>query len=457
MSTSSPKLSCTRRGKLFYRYGDELRPIEAGRVTLSYRKPDGTMGGRRFTTYRTHRGPIVADEAGKWIAQALMWKPIPALEQSWLRTKTSDLASYLEVANLKANSSNDTVFADSKGEIAYLHPQFVPIRNDRFDYREPVDGSNPRTDWKGLHSLQSLPSVANPAIGWVHNTNDWPWDAAGPDSPKAADFPRYMDQFGPNFRGVHADEILKGRHDFTAAKLIAGAFDSHLPAFAVLVPKLLADFDTLPASDPMRARLAEPIRVLRDWDERWGYASQATTLAVFWGDTLGETLNEKAKAVHMHLAPYIAEHTTSEQRLAAFDEAVTRLERDFGRWRVAWGDVNRFQRLDDAIAPHFDDAKPSLPVPFTSSAWGSLASFGAKPYPNTKKYYGTSGNSFVAVVDFGPKLRAWAVTAGGESGDPASPHFDDEAELYATGKLRPVYFWPEELKGHVERSYHPGA
>ena len=94
---------------------------------------------------------------------------------------------------------------------------------------------------------------------------------------------------------------------------------------------------------------------------------------------------------------------------------------------------------------------------FTSSQWGSLASFGAKRYPNTKKYYGTSGNSFVAVVEFGPRVQARAVTAGGESGDPRSPHFNDEAGRYASGDLREVYFYPDELTGHTARVYHPGG
>jgi acyl-homoserine-lactone acylase len=123
---------------------------------------------------------------------------------------------------------------------------------------------------------------------------------------------------------------------------------------------------------------------------------------------------------------------------------------------VPWGRINRFQRLDDSIAAHFDDAQPSIPVGFTSAQWGSLASFGAHAYPNTKNYYGTSGNSFVAVVEFGPRLSAWAVTAGGESGNPTAKHFNDQAPRYATGALRPVYFYAEQLQGHVERRYRPG-
>lgn len=446
----------TRDGKHWYRYGTERRPVTERRVTIAFRKPDGTMGQRDFTTWRTHHGPVVASHGATWIAEALMWKPIPALEQSWLRTRTHDLASYLQVASRQANSSNDTLFADSKGEIAYLHPQFVPIRNDRFDYSRPVDGSDPATDWHGLHDIASLPNAINPGIGWAKNTNDWPWQAAGPDSPKAKDYPRYMDQAGPNARGTHADLLLTGRHDFTPERLIAAAYDSYLPAFAALIPKLTADFDALPAGDPRRARLAEPIALLKAWDDRWGVTSEATSLAVFWGDGLWREVGNFARDERMNVPDYIRLRVGADARLGALDKAVARLTSDFGGWRVPWGGINRFQRLDDSIVAHFDDAQPSIPVGFTSAQWGSLASFGARPYPNTKNYYGTSGNSFVAVVEFGPRLRAWAVTAGGESGDPGTKHFNDQAGRYATGALRPVYFYPEQLEDHVERRYRPG-
>jgi acyl-homoserine-lactone acylase len=153
---------------------------------------------------------------------------------------------------------------------------------------------------------------------------------------------------------------------------------------------------------------------------------------------------------------YMATKAGPQARLHALVEASDRLQQDFGSWGVPWGEINRFQRNDGAIVQTFDDAKPSIPVPFVSSRWGSLASFGAHRWPGTKRYYGTSGNSFVAVVEFGDKVRARAVTAGGESGHPESPHFKDEVERYASGNLREVYYWPEQRKGHVERSYHPG-
>jgi acyl-homoserine-lactone acylase len=443
-------------GSRSYRYGKKLRPVNTNTVTLSYRKADGSTGTRSFTTYATHHGPIVREADGKWIAFALMNRPVAALEQSFLRTKATDYASFLKAARLRANSSNNTLFADSKGEIAYLHPQFVPVRDNRFDYRKPVDGSDPATDWKGLHSLESLPHVVSPANGWVMNTNNWPWTAAGADSPKAANFPRYMDQVGESPRGQHAILVLNAQRKFTPQTLIAAAFDPYLTAFARFVPLLLEAYDRLPAQDPTKATLAEPIELLRGWDYRWGLDSAPTSLAVFWGEALWKVASQPAKDADMSVWDYIAERTTDMQKLTALGAASQHLTKDFGSLTVPWSEINRFQRNDGAIVQTFDDSKPSIPVPFTSSQWGSLAAFGAKSYPGTRRYYGTVGNSFVAVVEFGPTVRALAITAGGESGDPVSRHFTDEAQRYAEGNLRPVYFYPADLAAHTQRRYQPG-
>ncbi len=445
-----------KNGKLFYRYGQALRPVTVRTLAVPYRAADGTLATRQFTVYATHHGPIVREANGKWIATALMNKPVQALQQSWLRTKASDYASYMRVAELKANSSNNTIFADDKGQIAYLHPQFIPKRDDRFDYTKPVDGSDPANDWQGLLPLDAAPHLFNPANGWIMNTNNWPYSAAGEDSPKRADYPRYMDTFGENPRGLHATRLLTGARDVTMPSLITMAFDSYLPAFARQLPILIADYDALPASDPLKRKLAGPIALLRGWDYRWGIASMPTSLAVFWGDTLWDKVKKADTAEGLSIYDVMAGKAGPRVRLNALAEAADRLDKDFGSWGVPWGEINRYQRFTGDLVQPFDDTKPSIPVPFVSSRWGSLASFGAHRWPGTKRYYGTSGNSFVAVVEFGPKVSARAITAGGESGHPDSPHFNDEAERYTTGNLRTVYFWPEQLKGHTERVYHPG-
>jgi acyl-homoserine-lactone acylase len=444
-------------GTLMYRYGKEARPVTVSTVAVPYRAADGSMKSRSFTVYRTHHGPIVRSEGEKWIAFSMMHKPVEALQQSFLRTKQTDLAAFLKVADqFKANSSNNTLFADSKGATAYLHPQFIPRRDDRFDYTKPVDGANPATDWKGLHALTEAPRVISPGVGWVYNANDWPYAAAGPDSPKREAFPKYMDEAGQNPRGPHAIRVLEGRTDFTLESLVGAAYDPYLTAFARLIPTLTAAYDAAPAGDPLKAKLAEPMAALRAWDFKWAATSTETSLAVFWGEALWAKAAPAARAAKMSVWDYMATRSSDADRLAALSEATDRLTADFGTWRTPWGEINRFQRLTGDIVQTFRDDGPSIAVPFTSAQWGSLASFGAKRYPGTKRYYGTSGNSFVAAVEFGPKVRAVAISAGGESGDPKSPHFNDQAQRYAAGALRPVYFYPEQLAGRTERTYRPG-
>jgi acyl-homoserine-lactone acylase len=444
-----------RDGKVFYRHGAETRAVETTPVILRYRTPDGGFAERAFDVRRTVHGPIVRAEAGRWIATSLMHKPVEALTQSFYRTKAPDLPAFLKVSALAANSSNNTLFADDKGNVALLLPQFVPKRNDRFDYTKPVDGADPAADWAGETALDALPSVINPRNGWVYNSNDGPWWAAGANSPVQSAFPRYVDTLGANARTPQALRVLDGHTGFTPQGLVDAAYDPYLPTFAALIPDLVAAYDALPSSDPRKARLADPITALRGWDFKWSATSVPTALAVNWGETAWARVAPDARA-GLKTAQDVIAITTSAEKLAALEEVVERLTRDFGSWDVQWGEINRFQRLSSAINASFDDARPSFPVPFTSAQWGSLASFGAQRYANTRKVYGSNGNSFVAVVEFGPRVRARAVSAGGASGDVASRHFNDQIERYAKGDLRNVYFYPDELTGHIERTYRPG-
>ena len=427
-----------------YRFGGRWLPVRRGSVTLAFRKPDGSMGQRTFATLATHHGPITRAEGGKWIASAMMVRPLAALEQSFLRTKVHDLAGFNAVARLRANSSNNTLFADSKGEFAYFHPQFVALRNAKADYRLPVDGSDPANDWRGVHSLASLPRVVNPANGWAFNVNDAPWHAAGADSPRAADYPPYMDVASDRPRTRHAAQVLGATPRFTLDSLIAAAYDPWLPEFERQLPPLFAAHADAP--DPAREAA---IALLRGWDHRFAPDSTATSLAVFWADALAAQGSAEADRTMIPVQDWMANRASPAQRLAALDSALARLTAGFGTWQVKWSEINRYQRNDGAISQKFDDSKPSIPVPFASSQWGSLAAFEAKAYPGTNRWYGTRGNSFVAVVEFGPKVVARAVSAGGESGDPASPHFADQAQRYADGALRPVLFYPEDLAGKV--------
>ena len=441
--------------RFYYKYGNEERPVISSVIKVPY-KTDTGMSEKVITVYRTHHGPIIGASRDKWVSIRLMHEPVKALTQSYTRTKAKNYKEFKQTMELHTNSSNNTIFADAEGNIAYFHANFIPRRNPKFDWTRPVDGSDPETEWNGLLSVDESPLVVNPASGWLYNSNNWPWSAAGPSSPKKTDYPVYVDSGTENARGQHAIRVLRDKKDFTLASLIAAAYDSYLTWFEKPIPALIKAWEQTPTTDPTKAKLAEQIALLRAWDLRWSISSIPTALAVFWGDDIQRRLGGEPRRAGMLVPDFIESKATAEQLLQSLVAASEKLTTDFGTWKTPWGEINRFQRLTGDIVHPFSDAAPSIPVGFTSGNWGSLASFGARPYKGSKKLYGTSGNSFVAVVEFGKTVRARAITAGGESGNPTSRHFNDQAKRYSTGDLREVYFYSSQLKGHTERKYHPG-
>jgi acyl-homoserine lactone acylase PvdQ len=444
-----------RNGHYFYKYGKEERPVITKSISIPFKTATG-MSAQTFTVYRTHHGPVIRKGPDdKWIAISLMQEPVKALMQSYGRTKAKNYNEFKAIMDLHANSSNNTIYADRDGNIAYFHVNFIPRRDPKFDRTKPVDGSDPATDWNGLLTMEESPNLFNPEIGWLYNSNDWPWEAAGTSSRKQTDFPRYVDNGVQSPRGRHAVRVLEGKHDFTLETLRDAAYDSYLTWFDKPLPALVKSWDSSSDKD-LKAKTADQIAMLRGWDQRWSVSSVPTSLAVAWGEEIQKTVRIEAPRVSTAIPENIAIKATGKQMLEALVAASERLTANFGTCRTPWGDINRFQRLTGDIRHPFTDSGPSIAVGFTSAIWGSLASFGAAPYRGSKKIYGTSGNSFVAVVEFGKKVRAKAVTAGGESGHPDSPHFNDQAERYATGNLREVYFYPEQLRTHVEKQYRPG-
>jgi len=443
-------------GGVFYQHGTEQRPFTAKTITVPYKTASG-LATKQFTVYRTHHGPIVREQDGKWVAVRLMEEPQKALMQSFGRTKAKNLAEYKQVMELHTNSSNDTLFADADGNIAYFHSNFVPKRDPKFDWNKPVDGSLPATDYQGVHTQAEGPSLENPPNGWLQNTNNWPYSAAGKDSKPSSAYPAYFDRAGENPRGIHAMRVLDGTKDFTIDGLIAAGFDRQQPEFEVQVPLLVKAWEQAAATDPLKGKLAGPIELLSVWDHRWAEDSVPQSLAVFWGEELWRRSAGAAQRGGITVYDAMRSKATDQQRLLALAAAVDKLTADFGTWKTPWGEINRFQRISPAIEHPFRDDAPSIPVGFASARWGSLASFGARSHLGSKKIYGTSGNSFVAAVEFGKDgVRAKAVTAGGLSSDVGSRHFADQAERYATGTLRDVYFYPAQLQGHTERTYSPG-
>ncbi|WP_422861949.1 acylase [Flagellimonas sp. W118] len=437
---------------LFYHYGEELRLVGASEVTLKYKDGDA-IKEKTFPMHHTHHGPITHAVDGQWTASAMMWEPVKALEQSFIRTKQNGYDGFRKMMDIRTNSSNNTVYADTEGNIAYFHGNFVPKRDTSFDFTKPVDGSNPLTDWKGLHTVDENILVLNPKNGWIQNCNSTPYTSALDNSPKRSDYPKYMSRDQENFRGVHAIELLTDRSEYTLDSLIQLAHDPYLPAFEVLIPGLIKAYDQ--AQGPRTIEGA--ISLLRNWDFRTSKESVAMTLAHYYG-TICFAKAERPEGMY---AMQLMEHWGSDNfpqknKINLFQETLEKLEADFGTWEMPWGEVNRYQRLNGDIRQPFDDAKPSMPIGFASGRWGALAAYGARYNNNTKKIYGTRGNSFVAAVEFGEKVKAKTILAGGQSGDPDSPHFDDQIQRYANVEWKDAAYYKEDVLKRAVRTYQPG-
>jgi len=440
-----------KEGKYYYKHGDEDKEVMQSTVTIDY-KTDGGMGSKDFTVYHTHHGPVVREQDGKWVTTQLMNIPLTALNQSYTRTKTSSYEEFYEMMRLKSNSSNNTVYADADGNIAYFHGNFHPIRDTNIDFNHPVDGSNPATDWKGLHPVEEAINALNPPSGWLANTNNWPFSVAGAeDSPKKEDYPSYMSVNFENPRGDHYMAQFPGLSDLTVESVIDVGYDPLLPSFERFVPVLVKAYEAAPDE-----ALKEAVDMLNAWDKRSGFDSIETSLAHHWGNELWLNVPRGRDIDPFDAYAYVETQVSGDKYLAALTAAIAKMEADFGTWKIAWGDINRFQRVSADIEQTFDDSKPSFPMKLASGRWGALASVGSRQYPSTKKWYGTGGNSFIASVEFGDKLRAKALTAGGLSSDPSSPHFDDQAEMYGTGTFRDVNFYREDVEANMVRQYHPG-
>jgi acyl-homoserine lactone acylase PvdQ len=446
----------------FYEYNHLQRPVLQKKIRLRY-LAGNLIKSTTINTLFTHHGPIMAKRNGQWLSVKANNRSLNGLIQSWQRTRATSFAEYKKVMGLLANTSNNTVYADAEGNIAYWHGNFIPVRNTKYDWSRPVDGTTPATEWKGLHSVDESVHIYNPANGWLQNCNSTPFTVAGSNSPKKENYPAYMAPDGENFRGMNAVRVLDKEKDYTIDKVITAGYDTYLAAFDKLVPALVNAFEkNVSKTDSLYSRLIDPVMILKNWDMRCGENSIAAALAIEWGQKLLPGMVKSADAdEYEYIDPvkrtekFIAT-AKPEDLLTPLERTIKELQAKFGSWQVSWGTINRFQRVSGDIDQKYDDNLPSIPVGFASSLWGMLPSYTARYYPGTKKRYGVNGNSFICAVEFGKKIKAKSLLAGGESGDPHSKHFNDQLLMYSKGQFKDVLFYKEEVMKQAEKTYHPG-
>ena len=404
----------------------------------------------------THRGPIVRSDKGRWIAFAMMDRPVEALQQSFLRTKASDLAAFMRFRDLKANSSNNAVFADDKGEIAVLAPQFMPRRDNRFDYTRPVDGSDPATDWRGLHELSELPNTINPVNGWVVQQQRlalFGGRRVRAEAERAS--PNISTQPARIIRGHPRDAAADAAGAGALDRLQTAAYDSAQPSFEVLVPMLVAAMRRFP-----RPTRAEPAWPSRSRARKLGQALVIDSVPQHARAILGRRA-AKARGIRGSGAttPICSAHMERPTPARSSTRSTRGLDRLQARLRRLAGAVGRGQPLPahlarDRPAVRRHGAEHSGRVRLQQMGLARLVrrvaearheAAGTAPTATASSRWSSSAK----------RVHARAVTAGGESGHPESPHFNDEALRYASGDLREVYFYPEQLKGHTERTLPP--
>ncbi|MFM7193342.1 MAG: penicillin acylase family protein [Bacteroidota bacterium] len=439
---------------LFYQYDGQDRRVEQKKHVIKVQR-NGTPGEVSFTSYQTHHGPVIAGEGNQWITIRMMDDPVNALMQSFYRTKATGYESFKKTMAYRTNSSNNTVYADNQGNIAYWHGNFMPKRDQSIEWSGTVDGTTSATEWRGLHEHTETVHILNPSTGWIQNCNSNPFTASGTSSPDPAAYPRYMAPDSENFRGLHAIRVIGRDGKFSTETLRDAAFDPWMPGLERLMPAVVNAWkDNADILDPA---LRGPATILSNWDFRTSRESVGMTLAMVTGRKMLEMTYARFPGRPMDnigVVEVMVNELSATDRIKCLRLAVNELMNTFGKWEVPWGDLNRYQRpagLDNI----FDDRAPSLAVGLGSGTWGALASYESKSF-QTGKWYGTSGNSFVAVVDFGKKIKAKSILIGGQNCDPASPNFTDQAEGYINGAFKDVLFYRSEVDKAAVRRYRPG-
>lgn len=427
---------------MVYKHGEERRLAIEWEDTILVRTDTG-MEARRFRFWRTHHGPLVVGADGERLAVRLArFEEGGSLQQWYAMGRAGSLEQFRAALARTALPISNTMYADREGNILFVQGNAVPRRSAGHDWTRPVDGNDPSTEWEDYHAIEELPQLLNPPSGWLQNTNATPFLAtAQGHNLQKENYPAYMAPEPDNPRARVSRRILEGERQWTFDSWVRAAFDTRMIEAEEHVPALVDEWERFGAVEPDRAAaLDSAMHDLREWDRIATVESTATTLFVLW--------------LERYRSP--SADTVAFARMRSLEFVVDSLERRWGSARVGWGEVNRLQRIHTSGNAAFNDYRPSLPVPGAPGWTGIVFNFYTRPGPDGKRAYGTRGHTWVSAVEFGPRPRARSVVPFGQTADPTSPHWFDQAPLYAAGRMKEAWFWREDVEANARRTYRPG-
>lgn len=422
-----------------YRVGDTVLTVETWAEQITIETENGSEANI-YEFSRSVHGPLFNTPQGERAAlRVAKLSDGGVLSQFYNMSRAQNLAEFKTAIAPMNLTYNNIAYAGRDGHIFYVYGGAIPIRDEQFDWSNPVDGADISTDWNGYLALEALPQIEDPRSGYIQNSNSSPFTTTNSENPKREDFPSYIFQSEEDtLIALRSRQILEHEDQISFERLSQLAFDTYLPTAENEIELLLAEYHQLKLDAPDAAQqFAEPIENLETWNQRARTDSIATSLYVAFF------------------------HSNSEHpeypMLDRLAQSIEILKAQYGDWRVPYGTFNRLQRRVPPSNPAFGDKGASLASAGTPFYMGAVLTFNTETPDGSNVSFGNHGHSYVGVFEFAKNnTKASSIMAFGQSRDPESAHFSDQSALYVDGKMKRAFFNRDDIQRGAVEAYHPG-